>query len=95
LINLFNPQRIILGGKVGLLLGKYCLPDLLLEVERYALKQPFYTSRLLVSQLGVDAVSLGAARQALETFMLQIGKPGDHLSRPMVSPAGFPTRQRS
>lgn len=95
LINLFNPQRIILGGKVGLLLGKYCLPELTQEVERYALKQPFHTTRLLVSQLGIDAVSLGAARQALETFMLQVGKPGDHLSRSTAPAAEFPARRGS
>lgn len=86
LINLFNPQRIILGGKVGLLLGQYCLPELTQEVERYALKQPFHTTRILVSQLGVDAVSLGAARQALETFMTQVGR------RSTVGSASAPSR---
>jgi len=85
LINLFNPQRIILGGKVGLLLGEYCLPEIIQEVERYALKQPFHATRILVSQLGVDAVSLGAARLALEAFLMQVGKPGDHLAQHTLS----------
>jgi predicted NBD/HSP70 family sugar kinase len=78
LINLFNPQRIVLGGKVGLLLGRSCLAELVREVECYALKQPFHATRILVSQLGVDAVSLGAARLVLETFMTQVGK-GTHI----------------
>ncbi|HEX7734956.1 MAG TPA: ROK family protein [Ktedonobacteraceae bacterium] len=94
LINLFNPQRIILGGKVGLLLGAYCLPELTQEVERYALKQPFHTTRLLVSQLGADAVSLGAARQALEAFMMQVGMPGDYASQSAVSRLALPARKK-
>ncbi len=76
LINLFNPQQIILGGWVGLLLGECCLPELLHETERYALKQPFEAAHILVSQLGRDAASLGAARLALEVFLQQIGNTG-------------------
>jgi predicted NBD/HSP70 family sugar kinase len=75
LINLFNPQRIVLGGKVGLLLGKYCLPEIRQEVQRYALQQPFHAAHILVSQPGVDAVSLGAARLVLETFLARVGQP--------------------
>lgn len=95
LINLFNPQRIILGGKVGLLLGTHCLPELTREVERYALKQPFHTTRLLVSQLGVDAVSLGAAKMAMEAFMMQVGKSSDQLAQSPGARTGAPARRRS
>lgn len=75
LINLFNPQRIILGGWVGLLLGERFLPELTRETQRYALKQPFEATRILVSQLGKDAVSLGAARLALEAFLISVSRP--------------------
>lgn len=92
LINLFNPQRIILGGKIGLLLGEHCLPEIIQEVERYALKQPFHATRILVSQLGTDAVSLGGARLALEAFLTQVGKSGDHFSQHIVSRAALSTR---
>ena len=81
LINLFNPQRIVLEGKVGLLFGEYCLPEIIQEVERYALKQPFHATRILASQLGGDAACLGAARLALEAFLTQVGKPGEHVSQ--------------
>jgi predicted NBD/HSP70 family sugar kinase len=81
LINLFNPQHIILGGKIGLLLGEHCLPEIIQEIERYALKQPFRATRIGVSQLGSDAVSLGAAGLALETFLAQVGKPGEHFAQ--------------
>ena len=94
LINLFNPQQIILGGKVGLLLGTYCLPDIIQEVERYALRQPFHATRILVSQLGVDAASLGAARLVLEAFLTQVGKPGDHFSQHNLSRTVLSTREK-
>ena len=81
LVNLFNPQRIILGGKVGLLFGEHCLPEITQEVARYALKQPFNATRIQVSQLGEDAVSLGAARLVLEAFLAQVGKPSNHFAR--------------
>lgn len=74
LINLFNPQRIILGGWVGLLLGEHFLPELTRKTQRYALKQPFEATHILVSQLGRDAVSLGAARLALEAFLASVGR---------------------
>lgn len=81
LINLFNPQRIILGGKTGLLLGEQYLPEIIREAERYALKQPFKTAHIQVSRLGIDAVSLGAARLALEGFLAYVGKPTDRFAQ--------------
>jgi predicted NBD/HSP70 family sugar kinase len=89
LINLFNPQRIILGGWVGLLLGEHFLPELAQETRRYALKQPFEAARILVSQLGRDAASLGAARLALEAFLLYVGHASNQ------SPAGRRIAQTS
>lgn len=74
LINLFNPQRIILGGWIGLMLGEHFLPELVQETKRYALKQPFEAASILVSQLGRNAASLGAARLALEAFLVQVGQ---------------------
>lgn len=94
LINLFNPQRIVLGGKVGLPLGEYCLPEIIQEVERYALKQPFNATRILVSQLGGDAVSLGSARLAVEAFLTQVGKSNHHFSQPVLSRAALSTREK-
>ncbi|GHO47876.1 hypothetical protein KSX_60390 [Ktedonospora formicarum] len=73
LINLFNPQRIILGGKIGLLLGQAYLPEIVQQARRYALKEPFEATSITVSSLGEDAASLGAARLALEGFMVQVG----------------------
>jgi predicted NBD/HSP70 family sugar kinase len=80
LVNLINPQRMILGGWIGLLLGEYFLPELLQIVERYSLKQSFDSVTIQVSQIGEDAVSLGAARLVLETFLSHVGKPNNPVS---------------
>ncbi|GCE31579.1 sugar kinase [Dictyobacter alpinus] len=68
LINLFNPQSIIMGGWVGTLLGPYLLPEVRQFVARYALESPFGATQILVSQLGKDAGSIGAALLAHDSF---------------------------
>lgn len=70
LINLFNPQMIVLGGWSGMLLGDYLLPRLQAVVERYALAQSLANTSITLSRLGWDAVSLGAANLALQMFLL-------------------------
>ncbi|GER90091.1 sugar kinase [Dictyobacter vulcani] len=72
LVNLFNPQSIMLGGWVGTLLGPYLLPEVRRFVERYALKLPFDATQILVSQSGKDAGSIGAALLARENFLQKI-----------------------
>jgi len=69
LINLFNPQLILLGGWAGLQIGEYILPELRQFVERYALRQPFSVARIDLCQLGQDAVPMGAATLGLEQFL--------------------------
>jgi len=77
LVNLINPQRMIIGGWIGLLLGEHFLPELLQIVERYSLKQSFDSVTIQVSQMGEDAVSLGAARLVLEAFLSHVGNPNN------------------
>jgi predicted NBD/HSP70 family sugar kinase len=74
LINLFNPQLIVLGGWVGLEIGAYILPELRQFVARYALKQPFSVVKIEISQLGQDAAAMGAAALILEQFLLTAGR---------------------
>lgn len=74
LINLFNPQLIILGGWVSREIGAYILPDLRQFSARYALSLPFSDTKIELSQLGQDAVDMGAATLALEQFLLTAGK---------------------
>lgn len=69
LINIFNPQRVIVGGWAGLAIGEYIWPELVEHVKRYALKRPFEVTRLVLSQLGQDAISMGAACLGLGDFL--------------------------
>ena len=75
LINLFNPQLILLGGWVVLQIGEYILPELRQRVERYALKQPLSLTKIDLCQLGQDAVAMGAATLVLEQFLTTTGRP--------------------
>ncbi len=81
LINLFNPQLVLLGGWAGLQLSESILPELRRIVERYALKQPFSATRIDLSQLGQDAVAMGAAALVLEQFLTTAGRQQPLLSR--------------
>jgi predicted NBD/HSP70 family sugar kinase len=75
LVNLFNPQLILLGGWAGLQIGEYVLPELRQCVERYALKQPLSLTKIDLCQLGQDAVAMGAATLSLEQFLTTTGRP--------------------
>jgi predicted NBD/HSP70 family sugar kinase len=61
LVNLFGPDRIVLGGPVGAALGERFLADIRDATARYALRHPFSRTRIDVCQLGPDAVAMGAA----------------------------------
>lgn len=65
LINLFNPDLIILGGPVGQQ-GKVLLDPLLAEVRRRAMAYPLSAVRITTSALGPDASAIGAAVLVLE-----------------------------
>jgi predicted NBD/HSP70 family sugar kinase len=61
LVNLFNPERIVLGGWSGLLLGERYLPELRAATARHALRQPYAQVSIELCELGRDAVAMGAA----------------------------------
>ena len=61
LVNLVNPERIVLGGWSGLLLGERYLPELREAVGRHALRQPYSQVSIELCELGRDAVAMGAA----------------------------------
>ena len=80
LINLFNPQLIVLAGRVGLQIGETILSELQQYIENYALKEPLAATRLVLSQLGQDAAAMGAATLVLEAFLVAAGKPSSHFT---------------
>jgi predicted NBD/HSP70 family sugar kinase len=61
LINLFNPERVVLGGWTGLALGTRLLPQIREAAEAHALSHPFSQTSIVLCELGPDAVAFGAA----------------------------------
>lgn len=64
LVNLFNPQLIVLGGPVGHM-SRGMLPALLDEVRKRALSYPLSAVQIVPSALGADANAIGAAALVL------------------------------
>ncbi|WP_281280867.1 ROK family protein [Actinocorallia herbida] len=69
LINLLAPERIILGGWAGLLLGDRYLGELREAAARHSLRHLFASTAIELCRLGPDAVALGAATLPLERFL--------------------------
>ncbi|WP_194916306.1 ROK family protein [Catenulispora rubra] len=61
LINLINPDQVILAGWVGEQLGPLLMPAIRAAAERHALPYLFDQTRIGVGELGPGAVALGAA----------------------------------
>ncbi|MFF8846386.1 ROK family protein [Streptomyces sp. NPDC015127] len=69
LINLFRPERILLGGWAGLLLGPHLLPDVRRHAAGYALRFASSRTKIELGRLGPDAVTVGAATLPLSDFL--------------------------
>jgi predicted NBD/HSP70 family sugar kinase len=69
LINLISPERIILGGWAGLLLGERLLPAIRESAREHSLSHPFARTSIELGRLGPDAVGLGAATLPIEHFL--------------------------
>jgi predicted NBD/HSP70 family sugar kinase len=78
LVNLVNPEVIVLSSWVAARLGEPLLTEVQAVVSRYALSRPLAATRIVRSTLSGNAVSLGAATLALEGFLSEIagGPPG-------------------
>ena len=69
LVNLFGPERIILGGWAGLLLGERLLPAIREAAREHSLTHRFAQTTIELGKLGPDAVALGAATLPMERFL--------------------------
>jgi predicted NBD/HSP70 family sugar kinase len=81
LINLFNPERIVIGGWAGLALGEQLLPQIREAAGEHALRHPFSQTSIQLGSLGLDAVATGAATLPVADLLEQgatsrIAKPG-------------------
>jgi predicted NBD/HSP70 family sugar kinase len=61
LINLFNPERVVLGGWAGLALGARLLPEIRAAAAAHALAHAYRQCSIELCRLGPDAVAVGAA----------------------------------
>jgi predicted NBD/HSP70 family sugar kinase len=74
LINLFNPERVILGGWAGLQLGACLLPDIRDAARQHSLHHLYAATSIVLGELGPGAVALGAATLPMETFLNSSGQ---------------------
>nr|WSW47432.1 ROK family transcriptional regulator [Streptomyces sp. NBC_01001] len=73
-INLFRPERILIGGWAGLLLGPHILPAVREHAARYSLRHPADRVTIDLGSLGPDAVTVGAATLLLSAFFATGGR---------------------
>ncbi|NUP40516.1 MAG: ROK family protein, partial [Streptomyces sp.] len=74
LINLFQPERILIGGWAGLQLGARFLPAVRRHAASYALRYPAEKVTIELGRLGPDAVTVGAAILPLADFFARGGR---------------------
>lgn len=66
LINLLNPEVVVLSSWVAARLGEPLLGEVRQAVARHALRRPLAATEIVLSPIPTDPVSLGAATFALE-----------------------------
>ncbi|MEV6950477.1 ROK family transcriptional regulator [Streptomyces sp. NPDC051183] len=89
-INLFQPERILIGGWAGLMLGPRILPAVREHATRYALRHPAARVTIDMGSLGPDAVTVGAATLPLSAFFATGGRRR-HSPEPPAEQPGWRT----
>jgi predicted NBD/HSP70 family sugar kinase len=69
LINLFNPERIVVGGWAGLQLGGLRLAEIRESARQHSLRHLYTATSVVLGELGPGAVTLGAATLPVEAFL--------------------------
>lgn len=75
LVNVFNPERIIVGGWAGLVLGPALLPKIREVVAAQALDYAAERVSVEIAEIGGDAVALGASTLVVEELLATGGRP--------------------
>jgi predicted NBD/HSP70 family sugar kinase len=75
LVNLLNPERVVLGGWAGIALGERYLPEIRTATGAHALHGPFQHTTIELCELGTDAVALGAATLPVAQLLADGGVP--------------------
>lgn len=68
-VNLFNPELIVLGGWAGLRLADYGLSQISAATRQNSLDRPGGQFEMLPAKLGHDGIALGAALLAVESLI--------------------------
>ncbi|MGW5847432.1 ROK family protein [Streptomyces sp. NPDC055254] len=89
LINLFQPERILIGGWAGLMLGPHILDSVREHATRYSLRHPAARVGIGLGSLGADAVTVGAATLPLSAFFATGGRRAT--PEPRTEPPGWRT----
>jgi glucokinase-like ROK family protein len=66
LIDLFNPEVVIIGGPIGSNAGDLLLDPIKKEAQRRTLSRPFNAAKIVNGTLGTKAVAIGAAVLAID-----------------------------
>ncbi|MCQ9178045.1 ROK family transcriptional regulator [Streptomyces sp. IBSBF 2953] len=74
LINMLNPEVVVLSSWVAARLGEPLLKEVRAAVARHALKRPLAANRIVVSPIPTDPACLGAATFALEGALQSVGQ---------------------
>ncbi|MDX6389413.1 MAG: hypothetical protein QOJ73_476 [Streptosporangiaceae bacterium] len=78
LVNLFNPERVVVGGWLGRALSDELLPRIREAAGRQALHLPFSRVEIVKADLGQDAVALGGATLPIARLLTAGAMVADH-----------------
>jgi predicted NBD/HSP70 family sugar kinase len=81
LVNLFNPQRVVVGGWLGEALTDRLLSRIRRAAGKHALRLPFSHVEIVEAALGKDAVALGAATLPVASLLAGGAVTGEAYSR--------------
>ncbi|MFR0356319.1 ROK family transcriptional regulator [Streptomyces sediminimaris] len=76
LVNLFNPEVVVLSSWVATALGDPLIAEVREAVARHALPRPMAATEIVLSPIPTDPVCLGAATFALEGALQSVGQRG-------------------
>lgn len=87
LINLLNPEVVVLSSWVAARLGERLLGEVREAVARHALRRPLAATEIVLSPIPTDPVSLGAATFALEGALQSAGRHHQEAGHPRTGSA--------
>lgn len=91
LVNLFNPEVVVLSSWVAATLGEPLLAEVREAVARHALPRPMAATEIVLSTIPTDPACLGAATFALEGALQSVGQRNAKRTTPARSRTAPPS----